>query len=303
MIIIGLFVVLMLLFVFLLGNLGIICGIVGLSVRGSRRRNGLAFSDGLTAFFIVILVVGIVIASIPVGIYGMAYLSDMFPPADFVETAVVVEEYEYVYDEEVEHEILRITADGVVYEEISLMLCDDEMEFEPIFSYMPEGVFNRSQWCNFYAIPNEQEFSLITDGWGTLLCPVEEKEAVFSYYENLKNQWGYFCSDGEYSQELTSAQWNDLKAFLNSDWNLFKDSDLGDIDCFWIETSCKEHVVYVGCYEFMKMGDTVYFVYESEYNPENDRWEYTLAKVPNKIAKWMLELYDGEIAPGEADNF
>ena len=180
----ALFAILFLGFLFVIGVIGIAVGVVGLIVCGKRKKAGELSGRILTVVFAIVLSIGFVIALIPVGFFSLIVIVNSVPLDGFVETDIVIEENGY--------QDTRFTADGVVYEVLDFQIYDSDAISEPIFTYKTAGFLKGSQCGNYYAVENYQGFNLVSDEFGLLFSPIEERERIIAYYTDLENLCGYY---------------------------------------------------------------------------------------------------------------
>ncbi len=202
-------------FLFLLGGGAavILAGMVGLIISGKRKKKGIPLPKGFTAVFAVLLSVGIAVTLIPIGFFGFIVMVNTTPPDGFVETDIVIEENGY--------QDTRFTAGGIVYEVLEFQVYDLDAISNPVFTYKTKGFLNGAQCGNYYAIDNDQGFNLVSDEFGSLFCPVEEKETVIAYYTDDANLNGYYMDWDryEYGHELRLSDRENsvIRDFRNTD--------------------------------------------------------------------------------------
>lgn len=270
-------------FVFLLiaGMIGIIAGIIGLIIGCKRRKNGTPIPKVLIVVFAVVLSIGILITLIPVGFFSFIVIVNSMPPDGFVETEVVIEENGY--------QDTRFTADGVVYEVLDFQVYDTEAIFNPIFTYKTDGFLNGSQCGNYYAINNNQGFNLVSDKFGLLFCPVEERENVIAYYTDIANLDGYYDVWEGRKFKLSDDEKEVIQYFLELDISSLHQEQivLEDAEEFEIKFVCKENLIHVESHWFLIFNDELYYVYDSDF-AEDGGLQYTLIKLPNVVSEPLL---------------
>lgn len=162
-------------------------GLVGAILFGSHKKKA---GCGIS---IAVLVVGLLVAALPVLLVGGILLENAKIPEDFQHTGIVIDENSYQPD--------TFTADGTVYHALELEanppVC--AAVAEAVFCYKPEGFLSRSQWGNYYRLENGQDFDLIWDGSGRLYCPAEQTDAVLAHYAACDNIWMYATEDVPYA--------------------------------------------------------------------------------------------------------
>ena len=112
-----------------------------------------------------------------------------------------------------------------------------------IYSYMPDGLFEKYKWKNHYTIKNNTGYEIIAldDSYDyQLYCKEENLDSILEYYNNNK-KWFYNDNKleekdqlilNDYENHITFNQYvSDFKAYfyefeLNSDDNIFKKNTL-----------------------------------------------------------------------------
>lgn len=152
-------------------------GLVGTILFGIHKKK---IGCGIS---VAVLVVGLVIAVLPVLLVGGILLENAKIPEDFQHTGIVIEENCY--------QPQTFTANGTVYHALPLEAHPDgcAMVAEAVFCYKPEGFLNRSQWGNYYRLRNDQGFDLIWDGYSQLYCPEDQTDAILGYYHTCGSVW------------------------------------------------------------------------------------------------------------------
>lgn len=268
------------------GLITLIISIVGLVIGKKRRKAQKPFSAILTAVFTVILFLGVALTTLPVGFFSFIAIVNSIPPEGFVETEIVIEENGY--------QDTKFTADGVVYEVLDFVLCDNEYASTPIFTYKTSGFLNGSQCGNYYAIENSQNFRLVSDEHGLLFAPTEEKERVIAYYTNMENLCVYYDNWNEREFKLSEEEATMVCDFLKLDMSLLKQERvaLTETEEFNIKLVCKEDLVFVNSYWFLSLNGTIYYVRSSDY-ANDDRIEYMLIELPPELADTMTDIHTG----------
>ena len=266
------------------GLITLIVSIVGLVIGKKRRKAQKPFSAILTAVFTVILFLGVALTTLPVGFFSFIAIVNSIPPEGFVETEIVIEENGY--------QDTKFTADGVVYEVLDFVLCDNEDASTPIFTYKTSGFLNGSQCGNYYAIENSQDFRLVSDEHGLLFAPTEEKERVIAYYMNTENLCVYYDDWNEREFKLSEEEATMVCDFLKLDMSLLKQErvTLTETEEFNIKLVCKEDLVFVNSYWFLSLNGTIYYVRGSDY-ANDDRIEYILIELPPELADTMTDIH------------
>ena len=266
------------------GLITLIVSIVGLVIGKKRRKAQKPFSAILTAVFTVILFLGVALTTLPVGFFSFIAIVNSIPPEGFVETEIVIEENGY--------QDTKFTADGVVYEVLDFVLCDNEDASTPIFTYKTSGFLNGSQCGNYYAIENSQDFRLVSDEHGLLFAPTEEKERVIAYYTNMENLCVYYDDWNEREFKLSEEEATMVCDFLKLDMSLLKQErvTLTETEEFNIKLVCKEDLVFVNSYWFLSLNGTIYYVRGSDY-ANDDRIEYILIELPPELADTMMDIH------------
>ncbi|MBP3392161.1 MAG: hypothetical protein J6L76_05160 [Clostridia bacterium] len=261
----------------------IAAGIVGLVIRRKRRKNGKLFPGILTAVSAVLLSLGIVTVSIPVHFFSFIVVVNVTPPEDFVETDIVIEENGY--------QDTRFTADGVVYEVLDLYVCEEEPLSTPIFTYKYKGFFNASQNGNYYQIENEPGFHLVSDSFGCLFAPVEEREQILAYYADWANLDGYYDDWEERTFKISGDEKQVVQNFLNMDIDSLPQQKIAvkDAQEFSIEIICKEGIVFVESCPFVSFNNRVYYLQETRYL--ENAVEYTLTELPAETEAVLLHIH------------
>ena len=200
------FVVVMLILL-VLGLLALVGGVIGL-IRNKKRERKKTLLAGF------LLGGGSLVCLVPLVFFGFIFCVNVLPPEDFTATEIVIEENGY--------QDTSFTADGRRYVALELEanyeVCAERME--PVFSYKTAGLLNGSQRGNYYAIPNEKNFTLIMGEYGELFCPEEEKEQILYSYRKEVPVWcwvewkeeGYCTAAGT----LDPAVGAELDAFLET---------------------------------------------------------------------------------------
>ena len=273
-------------FVFLLieGTIGIIAGVVGLILGRKKRKSGNPNSRGFTAVFAVVLSFSILITLIPVSFFSFIVIANSMPPDGFVETEIVIDENGY--------QDTRFTADGVVYEVLDFQVYDTDDISNPVFAYKTDGFLNGSQCGNYYAINNNQGFNLVSDKFGLLFCPVEEKKNVVEYYTDIANLDGYYDNWDGRRVKLSGDEKEVVQDFLESDISSLHRENivLENADKFEIALVCKEKLIYAESHWFLLFNDELYYVYDSDF-AENGGLQYTLIKLPNAVSEPLLNIH------------
>jgi hypothetical protein len=201
-----------------------------------------------------------------------------------VETEIVIEENGY--------QDTRFTADGVVYEVLDFEVYDTDAISNPVFSYKTDGFLHGSQCGNYYAIDNNQGFNLVSDEFGLLFCPVEERETVITYYMDIANLDGYYDDWNEREFKLSYKETESVRDFLEMDIDLLYQEQivLDGAEEFEIKLICNEGLVYVESHWFLILNDVLYYVYDSDF-AEDDGLKYTLIKLPNSVSEPLLHIH------------
>lgn len=267
-----------------IGLVGIVAGTVGLVIRGQRRKAGKTFPTALTAACAVVLSIGIVTAMISTGFVSFIVIVNSTPPEGFVETEIVIEEDGY--------QDTRFTADGVVYEVLDLEVHDASAISTPIFTYKTKGFLNRSQCGNYYAIENSQGFRLVSNQWGTLFAPTEEKERILAYYTNVENLCAYYDDWNGREFKLSDGDTKALYKFVEEDLRALPKTQLisEDEETFQIKLVCKEGKVRMAWHCFLHVNGEVYYVSETDFI-EGEGFQYTVLALPDEVAEALLERY------------
>ena len=261
----------------------IAAGIVGLVIRRQRRKNGKLFPGILTVVSSVLLFLGIVTVSVSVYFISFIVIVNVTPPEDFVETDIVIEENGY--------QGTRFTADGVVYEVLDLYVCEEEPLSTPIFTYKYKGFFNASQNGNYYQIENEPGFHLVSDSFGQLFAPVEERKQILAYYAEWAKLEGYYDDWEERTFKIFSDEKQVVQNFLNMDIDSLLQQKIAvkDAQEFSIEIICKEGIVVVGSHQFVSFNHRVYYLQETRYL--ENAVEYTLTELPAETEAVLLHIH------------
>ena len=271
-------------FLLIAGTIGIIAGIVGLIIGCKKRKNGNPSPKVLTAVFAVVLSISIIITLIPVGFFSFIVIVNEMPPDGFVETEIVIEENGY--------QDTRFTADGVIYEVLDFQVYDTDAISNPIFTYKTDGFLNGSQCGNYYVINNNQGFNLVSDEFGLLFCPIEERESVIAYYTDIANLDGYYDNWEGQELKLSGDKKEAIRYFLNLDISSLHQEQiiLEDAEEFEIKLVCKENLIYVESHWFLILNDVLYYVYDSDF-AEDDGLQYTLIKLPDAVSEPLLNIH------------
>lgn len=280
----ALFAIIFFLVLLAIGTFGIIAGIVGLIISRKRKMEGKPISRVLTVVFAIVLSISISITLIPVGFFSFIVIVNTMPPDGFVETEIVIDENGY--------QDTRFTADGVVYEVLDFQVYNNNAISNPIFTYKTAGFLNGSQCGNYYAIDNNQNFNLVSDEFGLLFCPVEERECVITYYTDIANLDGYY-DDLEGQEFKLSDDGKEAIQYLgNLDISSLHQEQivLEDAEEFEIKLVCKENLIYVESHWFLIFNDELYYVYDSDF-AEDDGLQYTLIKLPDAVSEPLLNIH------------
>ena len=273
-------------FVFLLivGTIGLVAGAIGLIISRKKRKKGKPISKVLTVVFAIVLSISILITLIPIGFFSFIVIVNTMPPDGFVETEVVIDENGY--------QDTRFTADGVVYEVLDFQVYDADAISDPIFTYKTDGFLNGSQCGNYYAINNNQDFNLVSDEFGLLFCPVEEKERVITYYTDISNLDGYYDNWEGRELKLSGDEKKAIQYFWNLDISSLHQEQivLKDAEEFEIKLVCKENLIYVESHWFLIFNDELYYVHDSDF-AEDDGLQYTLIKLPDAVSEPLLNIH------------
>ncbi len=273
-------------FVFLLivGRIGLVAGAIGLIISRKKRKKGKPISKVLTVVFAIVLSISIPITLIPVGFFSFIVIVNTMPPDGFVETEVVIDENGY--------QDTRFTADGVVYEVLDFQVYDNNAISNPIFTYKTVGFLNGSQCGNYYAINNNQDFNLVSDEFGLLFCPVEEREHVITYYTDIANLDGYYDDWEGREFKLSDDEKEAIQYFGDLDISSLHQEQivLEDAEEFEIKLVCKENLIYVESHWFLIFNDELYYVYDSDF-AEDDGLQYTLIKLPDAVSEPLLNIH------------
>ena len=267
-----------------IGIVGIIAGTIGLIIGGKRRKIGKPLSKISTVVFAVVLSIGIISTLVPVGFISFIVVVNSTPPEGFVETETVIEENGY--------QDTRFTADGVVYEVLDFKVYDTDAISEPVFAYKTDGFLHGSQCGNYYAIDNSQGFHLVSDEFGLLFSPIEEKESVIAYYTDLANLCGYYDNWNGHEFKFSNDENQVIQNFLNMDTLSLRQEKivLEDAEEFEIKLICKDGLIYVESHWFLILNDKLYYVYDSDFAHDNSI-EYTLIELPTEIAGALLDMH------------
>ncbi len=276
--------ILFLVILFLTGLAGIVAGIIGLVISFKRKKAEKPFPKFLTVIFAVILASGILTTIIPVSSLSLLVLMNTLPPEDFVETDIVIEEDGY--------QDTRFIADGVVYEVLDLRLYDSHAACNPIFSYKTKGFLNGSQCGNYYDIENRQGFNLVSDAYGALFSPVEEKERITEYYANPQNLYGYYDDFDGCEFKLSDEESEAVKGLMTLDITSLPQETIisEEAEEFTIIISCNDGLVYVESYWFLALDGEIYYV-ESSMLADNGGFEYTLTGLPEEVSSTLFEIH------------
>lgn len=280
----ALFAIIFFLVLLAIGTFGIIAGIVGLIISRKRKMAGKPISRVLTVVFAIVLSISISITLIPVGFFSFIVIVNTMPPDGFLETEIVIDENGY--------QDTRFTADGVVYEVLDFQVYNNNAISNPIFTYKTAGFLNGSQCGNYYAIDNNQNFNLVSDEFGLLFCPVEERECVITYYTDIANLDGYY-DDLEGQEFKLSDDGKEAIQYLgNLDISSLHQEQivLEDAEEFEIKLVCKENLIYVESHWFLIFNDELYYVYDSDF-AEDDGLQYTLIKLPDAVSEPLLNIH------------
>lgn len=283
-------VILFLIWLLQAGAVGIVCGIIGLVVVGKKRRAGTPVPNVLNVIFSIVLSMGIAIIMIPAVFFSYIVVENVVdgivPPEDFVQTDIEIDEIGF--------QEKRFTANGVVYEVLDLSLTyETDVEEQPVFTYKEDGLFGASQYGNYYSVKNSQGFDLVSDGCGTLFCPVTEKERVIEYYTDISRCNAYYDDwDGRYYR-LTDGEKQSVSELLDTDTKELpqKTVVLEEADEFEISFISEDRFIYVKDYSFLVLDGELYCVSEYEYEDDYN-CKYTMNKLPDKIAQALLAIHD-----------
>ena len=268
------------------GIAGAVCAVIGLVVLSAKRRAGTPLPKVLNVLFSITLSIGIAIAMIPVTIF-VGILVDSIVSAvdgeDFVQTDITIEESGY--------QGTRFTADGVVYEVLDFSLVYDG-QYEPIFTYKSYDLLNMGDCGNYYAIPNEQDFDLVSDGCGTVFCPESEKEQVIEYYTDASNFNAYYDDWGENRFKITDKEKISVDELADIDFDALPEKSvvLEDAEEFSIALESCDKLLFIDSYNFLVLDKKLYFVEEWSYD-EDDNCTYILKQLPDDIAKRLIKIY------------
>lgn len=267
-----------------IGIIGIIAGIIGLIIGIKRKKAGKPLAKVLIVIFAIVLSIGIVTALIPVGFFTFIVIINSAPPDNFVKTDIVIEEDGY--------QDTRFTADGVVYEVLDFYVNNTDAISNPIFTYKTAGFLNGSQCGNYYAIDNSQGFHLVSDNFGLLFSPIDEKELVIEHYTDLANLCGYYDNWNGYERKFSDDENQVIQDFLIIDIPSLHQEKiiLENAEDFEIKLVCKEELVYVESYWFLVLNNKLYYVYDTDF-ADDSGIEYTLIELPTEIAHALLNIH------------
>ncbi len=279
------FAIMFFLFLLIAGSAATIVGIAGLLINGKRKKTGAPLPKGFTADFAALLSVGIAVTLIPVGFFGFIVMINVMPPKGFVNTDIVIEENGYQYT--------RFTADGVVYEVLDLQVYDTDAISNPVFAYKTAGFLNGAQCGNYYAIENKPDFHLVSDEYGLLFCPADERDAVITYYTDDANLTGYYTNRSDRGCKLSDHENKAVIDFRNinlASLHREKMTISDDAELFEIRMICKEGLVCADRYVFLLMNNKMYYMYDTEVAADGS-FAYILIELPAEIADGLLAIH------------
>lgn len=248
-----------------------VVGLIGLIICAKKQHKA------LSGIFTAVMIVGILLIVFPGILVGGILYTNTVPPADFVETHIVIEGDIYQDD--------SFTADGITYRKLELIAQDEpcRMAASPVFSYMPDGILNRSQWCNLYRLENGQNFDLIWDGYSTFYCPEDQADTITDYYENGPRMWLYY-TDVLLSEEAAAAM------ELYADWSGDQITELSDETAVEVNITCcsEDGLVLLHDVWFLVTADSVYEELTVEYDAASNRVLYTACQLPDELVTPLL---------------
>ena len=212
--------------------IGIILNIIFTKKKNEGKRYGKiwAIISRVQIIICSICLVPLTILVIVLGIYRTQI------PKEFVKTDNII----YSYND------LEINSSNGKYVPIYLNTTKSIGYFEKddiIYSYMPDGLFEKYKWKNHYTIKNNTGYEIIAldDSYDyQLYCKEENLDSILEYYNNNK-KWFYNDNKleekdqlilNDYENHITFNQYvSDFKAYfyefeLNSDDNIFKNNTL-----------------------------------------------------------------------------
>ena len=281
----SMFLIWIFIFLFTSGIAGIVCGIIGLIITANKRRAGTPLPKVLNVIFPIVLSIGITLAMIPVSLFSLVFIDSIVSCVDeenFVQTDIVIDESGY-QDE-------KFTADGVKYSVLDFTLTYD-VDNEPIFTYKGD-FFNLWDCGNYYAVENEQDFDLVSDGCGTLFCPDSQRDEIIEYYTDSANYNAYYDDWDESRFKLSKKDKKVARELIDADIESLPEKRIAieDAEEFSIELESIDELLYVDTYNFLIFNKKLYLVEDWDYD-EDDNCVYIMKKLPEDIAEKIIEIH------------
>ncbi len=259
---------------------GITVGVAGLIISIRRRKNGKSSSgqlSGISAFALSIGIISIVYLSVIV-------IKNITPPENFVETDILIQEDGY--------QDTRFTANGMVYGALDIRMLDVNRIGDPIFTYKTDGFLNGSQCGNYYVVENDPGFHLVSNEYGKLFALVAERERINAYYSDVNNLCGYYYDLADSCErDMSSDELNTIYNFVKKELNSLPITQkISDKDHDWLDISiiCKDRLVYVDTYAFVKL-DNIWCYSHGGAFLKDGRCEYIVTELPENIAELIIE--------------
>ena len=164
---------------------------------------------------------------------------------------------------------------------------DDAKINNPIFSYKTSGFLNGSQCGNYYAIENPNDYDLVSDQFGRLFAPTEQKTQILNYYLNEENKELYYYNYPDTTIKIEESISNKLTEVFKNTTNYDKTSYLENIDFIDIYVLSNDELIYVESYQLVVENDTLYYI--SNCYDVDDNYLYELVLLDEEIYFYFKE--------------
>ena len=276
----------------LLGLIGLSIGIVGLILSLKAKKAGKSRGKTFSIVFAMVLVSSILLTTVPAGFFTFIVLVNTLPPEGFVETAIVIEEDGY--------QDTTFTADGVTYRVLPLEVYDMDLINTPVFTYKTQGFLNGSQCGNYYALPNSQNFNLVSDEFGLLFCPVEEWVSVVDYYQTPSHLQAYYDNSVGDIAPMPAHEYSLLDNYIHEELDSLQREQLfaKDYQEFSVVLLSQDGAVFVESHWFVVNRGQVYYTHI--IHPNGDSYADTqgdllvVNALPPNLSSALLALYQNQ---------
>lgn len=269
--------------VLIIGIILISLGLTGTITTSVLKRKGKQIKKPIRVLSITSLISGIVILIPIVALFTYCFVSYLTPPADYVETPLVIEEngrQEYEF-----------TVEGVKYKRIRLLYNFEIDTKVAVFSWKTKGWINSGLVGNYYEFKNNSIFYFVMDEDNNLFCKESEYDEIIEYYEDLNNfnttlkVCHYLTGEtkpivvNEVIDELNKNTGNKIGQITISNVDEIKDNKYEVVFSLLSKDNFVEKYFY---YDVIKTDD-YYYLTNRSYNEETTKITYDLEEIPSKI--------------------